>query len=96
MEHRTDRTRYIIGVAFAAMVFLAGFYALVIYEYELVDLVKGAFISLMTLACQFVFGEALASSVARRQQQSYDAGKSSSGPTVNAEEASVYQEGANG
>jgi len=74
---RPETARYVIGVGFAVMVFAAGFYALVPYPFELDDLVKGAMISLMTLSAQFVFGEALAHSVGRRQQQSYDAGQAS-------------------
>jgi ABC-type uncharacterized transport system permease subunit len=87
--HR-DNVRYIIGVAFAVMVFACGFYALVPYEFELDDLVKGAMISLMTLSAQFVFGEALANAVGRRAQQSFEAGsKSASSPAV--EEPTVVE-----
>ena len=70
-----ETLKYLVGTAFATMVFAAGFYALVPYEFALDDLTKGALISLMTLAAQFVFGEALASSVGRRAQQSFEAGK---------------------
>lgn len=72
-----ETIRYVIGVAFAVMVFAAGFYALVPYPFELDDLVKGAMISLMTLSAQFVYGEALAHSVSRRNQASFDAGAAS-------------------
>jgi len=74
-----ETTRYLVGVGFAILVFACGFYALVPYPFELDDLVKGAMISLMTLSAQFVFGEALAHSVGRRQQQSFDAGQASTG-----------------
>ena len=72
-----ETIRYLVGVGFAVIVFACGFYALVPYPFELDDLVKGAMISLMTLSAQFVFGEALAHSVGRRQQQSFDAGQAS-------------------
>ena len=72
-----ETIRYVIGVAFAVMVFACGFYALVPYPFELDDLVKGAMISLMTLSAQFVYGEALAHSVSRRNQQSYESGQAS-------------------
>lgn len=72
-----ETIRYVIGVLFAVMVFACGFYALVPYPFELDDLVKGAMISLMTLSAQFVYGEALAHSVSRRNQASFDAGQAS-------------------
>lgn len=71
--------RYVIGVLFATIVFGACFYGLVLYEFNLDDLKNGALISLMTLAAQFVFGEALASSVARRSNQSFQMGKDTVG-----------------
>ena len=77
-----ETIRYVLGVAFAVMVFACGFYALVPYPFELDDLVKGAMISLMTLSAQFVYGEALAHSVSRRQQASFDAGVTSTEPSV--------------
>lgn len=83
-----ETTRYLVGVAFAVLVFGCGFYALVPYPFELDDLVKGAMISLMTLSAQFVYGEALAHSVSRRNQQSYDAGQASS-TTVAPEDATT-------
>ena len=43
--------------SFAVMVMVGGFYGLVIYPYVLDDLVKGAIISLMTLAAKAVFDE---------------------------------------
>lgn len=82
---KPETIKWLIGTAFAAFVFGAGFYGIVLYEYALDDLTKGALISLMTLAAQFVFGEALASAVGRRAQASFDAGSAaSSGPTVTA------------
>ena len=82
---KPETFKWLIGTAFAAFVFGAGFYGIVLYEYALDDLTKGALISLMTLAAQFVFGEALASAVGRRAQASFDAGSAAgSGPTVTA------------
>lgn len=66
--------RYLLSWIFALLVFGAGFYGLVLYEFSLDDLTKGALISLMTLAAQFVFGEALGSAVGRRSQQAFEAG----------------------
>jgi hypothetical protein len=83
-----NNTRYYVSVAFATLVFVAGFYSLVIYEFTLTELIQGAFISLMTLAVQYVLGEQSAASTARRVRQSYEAGSAASGgPTVTAEGA---------
>jgi hypothetical protein len=77
--------RYFISVTFAVMVVLLGFYALVIYPYTLDPLIVGFFVSIMTLAVQYVFGEQLASGTARRMRQSYEQGSTASGgPTVTA------------
>lgn len=42
------------------LVLLGGFYALVIYEFQLDDLVKGAIIGFMGMALNFVFGAEVA------------------------------------
>lgn len=81
--------RYYVSVAFAVLIVLLGFYALVIYEFALPELIQGFFVSVMTLAVQYVFGEQLASGTARRVRQSYEAGSAAStaanaGPTVTA------------
>ena len=83
-------TRYFISVAFAVLIVLLGFYALVIYEFALPELIQGFFVSVMTLAVQYVFGEQLAAGTARRVRQSFEQGSasgaaaSSGGPTVTA------------
>lgn len=66
--------RYVVSVAFALVVFATGFYALVLYQFALPELIQGAFISMMTLAVQYVFGEQLASGATRRARQSFEAG----------------------
>jgi cation transporter-like permease len=77
----TTVIRYIVSVLFAVLVFALGFYALVIYEFALPELIQGAFISMMTLAVQYVFGEQLATSVSRRAQANFESGMNSQ-PTV--------------
>lgn len=50
------------------VVWATGFYSLILYPYELDDLVKGAIIGFMGLALQWEFGTAIASATARQQQ----------------------------
>jgi hypothetical protein len=73
----SEGAKYAMRWGFAILVFGSGFYGIVLYEYALDDLTKGALISLMTLAAQFVFGEAIAASSVRRSNQSFDAGVAS-------------------
>jgi len=77
---RTDTTRFIVTHIFAVFVFGLGFYALVLYDFALPELIQGAFISFMTLSAQFVFGESLASSVGRRSQANFEAGMAANTP----------------
>ena len=58
----------------ALIILLAGFGSLVLYPYELDDLVKGAIIALMTLAAQHVFADSAATRVGRQQQVAFDSG----------------------
>lgn len=48
----------------ALLVLLGGWYALVIYPFELDDLVKGAIIGFMSAAISFVFGQEIAKATA--------------------------------
>jgi hypothetical protein len=75
-----EGAKFILRWLFAVVVFALGFYGIVLYDFALDDLTKGALISLMTLAAQSVFGEAIASGATRRQQQAYDAGVDTTPP----------------
>jgi ABC-type uncharacterized transport system permease subunit len=44
----------------AVLVLVGGFYALVLYPYELTEFVKGAIIGFMSSAISFVFGQEIA------------------------------------
>lgn len=82
-----NNIRYFVSVAFAVLIVALGFYALVLYEFALPELIQGFFVSVMTLAVQYVFGEQLAAGTARRVRQSYEAGSAAStasSPTVTA------------
>lgn len=85
----SEGAKYGLRWAFALIVFGAGFYGIVLYEYALDDLTKGALISLMTLAAQFVFGEAIASSATKRQQTAFDSGVASGSTTTTTIEPAV-------
>lgn len=85
----SEGAKYAMRWAFAIFVFGAGFYGIVLYEYALDDLTKGALISLMTLAAQFVFGEAIASSATRRQQTAFDSGVASGSTTTTTTDPAV-------
>jgi hypothetical protein len=78
----SEALKYGLRWAFAIVVFGSGFYGIVLYDFALDDLTKGALISLMTLAAQFVFGEAIASSATRRQQTAFDSGMASGATTT--------------
>jgi hypothetical protein len=75
MSNDGVQIRYLVSVAFAVLVFGAMFYALVIYEFALPELIQGAFISMGTLAVQYVFGEQVASGAARRAERSFATGQ---------------------
>ena len=94
-----SNVRYFVSVGFAILIVLLGFYALVIYEFALPELIQGFFVSVMTLAVQYVFGEQLAAGTARRVQRSYEAGSAASGGATttvttaeNAETVTVSEE----
>lgn len=59
-----DATRAILTYAIAILILIGGFYALVIYPFELDELVKGAVIGFMSAAISFVFGQEIAKATA--------------------------------
>lgn len=60
----TDSFRAVATYAIAILVLIGGFYALVIYPFELAELVKGAIIGFMSAAISFVFGQEIAKATA--------------------------------
>jgi len=80
MTDNTALVRYLVSVAFAVLVFAGMFYALVLYDFTLPELIQGAFISMGTLAVQYVFGEQVASGAARRAERSFASGQATPGP----------------
>jgi len=83
-QNDSNSLRYFVSVAFAVLVFGASFYGIVLYEYNLDDLKTGALISLMTLAAQYVFAEAVGSQAGRRAMQSFESGQRAANPPDNA------------
>lgn len=55
-----DGLRATFTYVIVILVLVGGFYALVIYPYDLDDLVKGALIGFMSSAIGFVFGQEIA------------------------------------
>lgn len=71
-----DAVKLLFTYSVTLAVLLGGFYALVIYPYDLDQLVKGAFLGFMSAALTFVYGDQIASRTAARQQRAFDAGLS--------------------
>jgi ABC-type uncharacterized transport system permease subunit len=61
---RTDALRVSATYAIALLILVGGFYALVLYELQLDDLVKGAIIGFMSAAISFVFTQETAKTTA--------------------------------
>ncbi len=59
-----EAMRALLTYVFALLVLIGGFYALVIYPYDLDQLVKGAIIGFMSAAISFVFGQEIAKATA--------------------------------
>lgn len=59
-----DTLRAVATYLIAILVLIGGFYALVLYEYDLEELVKGAIIGFMSAAISFVFTQETAKTTA--------------------------------
>lgn len=75
--------KFIVTVLYATVVLGLAFYALVIYDYALPELVQGAFIAWGTQAINAVFGALISSQTGSQQQKAFDAGVQTT-PTVTA------------
>ena len=60
--------------AFAFAVLFVAYHGLVLYEFELPDLVQGALIAWAGSAIAFVFGQEIAKATAAASQRAYDKG----------------------
>ena len=65
----TDTARSIWGHLTVYLILAGTFYSLVVYPYELSELVKGAFIGFSGTAIAWEFGTAVAGATARQQDQ---------------------------
>lgn len=70
----TGEARTIWGHLTVYLILIGTFYALVIYPYELSELVKGAFIGFSGTALAWEFGTQVANNTARQQQGATEAG----------------------
>lgn len=59
-----DTLRAVATYVIAILVLIGGWYSLVIYEFALEELVKGAIIGFMSTAISFVFGQEIAKTTA--------------------------------
>jgi ABC-type uncharacterized transport system permease subunit len=59
-----DAARALFTYLIAVLILVGGFYALVVYPFELDELVKGAIIGFMSAAISFVFGQEIAKATA--------------------------------
>lgn len=83
---RTDAIKTLFALGMTAFIQFSGFYALVLNQYVLDDLVKGAIIGMMTGSLAWLYGDQTASRTAARQQKAFDSGL---GATPNAPGAPV-------
>lgn len=70
----TPESRSIWGHLTVYIILAGTFYSLVIYPYELSELVKGAFIGFSGTAIAWEFGTQVATATAKQQQNATDAG----------------------
>lgn len=71
---KADTIKLIATYLITAMVLGFGYYSLVIYPYQLDDLVKGAIIGFMGSSIAFVYGDQVATRTQHQQQKAYDSG----------------------
>jgi len=71
---KTDVAKPIFTYIYAVLVFVGVFYALVLYPFQLDDLVKGALIGWATLAINAVFSDQVARRSSLDQQSAFDSG----------------------
>lgn len=67
----TDTLKLLLTYFIATLILVGGFYALVLYPFQLDDLVKGAVIALMTLSANHVFSDSAAARVGRQQETAF-------------------------
>lgn len=73
--------RVLFTYSIAVLVLVGGFYALVLYPFELSELVKGAIIGMMNLAISFVFASEVAKQTSAANQKAYDKGLATPTPS---------------
>lgn len=69
-----EAARVLLAYVVSLAILGGGFYALVLYPFELDQLVKGAILGFMGSATTWVFGSATASATARQSERATQAG----------------------
>ena len=77
---KVDTVKAFFTYSFAFFVVGIAFYGLVVYPFELDQLVKGALIAWGGTAISFVFAQEIAKSTAAASQRAYDTGVNTTGP----------------
>lgn len=77
-----DMLKMLFTYGITIAILAGGFYALVIYPYELAELVKGAILGFMGASIAFVYGDQAATRTAGQQQKAFDAGVQTPMPPV--------------
>ena len=75
-----DTLKVIFTYTVTVFILASGFYALVLYQYALPELVQGAFIGFMGAAIAFVYGDQVATRTSHAQQRAFDSGLASPTP----------------
>jgi len=75
-----DLLKVIFTYSVTVFILASGFYALVLYQYTLPDIVQGAFIGFMGAAIAFVYGDQVATRTSHAQQAAFDKGLASPSP----------------
>jgi hypothetical protein len=71
---KSDTLKLVATYLIAVLVIAFGYYSLVLYPYQLDDLVKGAIIGFMSTAIVYVFSDQAATRNARQQEKAFDQG----------------------
>ena len=82
---KTDSLRFVFTNLTTILLMGGVFYALVLYPYQLDDLVKGAMIGWVTLALNSIYNDQAVNRAAHQQQKAFDAGLAVPVPTVSTE-----------
>lgn len=82
---KVDTFRAAATYLIAILVLIGGWYSLVVYPFELAELVKGAIIGFMSTAISFVFGQEIAKATATATTKALNTPVPGQPPTITTE-----------